>query len=162
MDREWLPAQLAFAAVSAVVIVAGFVRTIVDLPVGKRGSFDANFLLGLLLCLLPAAIYLLGVRSRSMVMGKWVRVVEVEHEVNVELGRSHKSQRSEVPSSSASIAATSASRSASRPGISRAMSCPQGGEPLDEAQALGLTRFDGQLDYDARAAERTTRRGASG
>lgn len=68
MDRQWLPAQLAFTAVSAAVIVAGFVRTVVESPIEERSSFDANFLLGLLLCLLPAAIYLLGVRTRSMVI----------------------------------------------------------------------------------------------
>lgn len=68
MEREWLPAQLTISAVSALVTVAGFVRTVVGAPAEEPASADAVLLLVLGLCLLPTLIYLLGVRSRQMVI----------------------------------------------------------------------------------------------
>lgn len=68
MEREWLPAQLTISAVSALVTLAGFVRTVAGAPAEEPASVDAALLGVLGLCLLPTLIYLLGVRSRQMVM----------------------------------------------------------------------------------------------
>jgi hypothetical protein len=68
VEREWLPLQLTISAVSALVTLAGFVRAVVGAPAEEPARVDAVLLLVLGLCLLPTVVYLLGVRSRQMVI----------------------------------------------------------------------------------------------
>ena len=67
MDRDCLPAQAILASLTASVVIAGFVHTLVASPPQEPQSVDLMFLGLLGLCLLPSLIYLLGVRTCSMV-----------------------------------------------------------------------------------------------
>ena len=67
MYRDCLPAQVIVASSSASVVVGGFVHTLVTSPPQEPQSVDLMFLGLLGFCLLPSLIYLLGVRTCSMV-----------------------------------------------------------------------------------------------
>lgn len=67
MDRDCLPAQAVLASLTASVVIVGFVHTVVASPPEEPVGVDLMFLGLLGLCLLPSLIYLLGVRTCSMV-----------------------------------------------------------------------------------------------